>query len=77
MKKLTLFQASFLNHLLNSNFKEEVLKLSKSIGSDGAFYMCLGAKQSETGNFSFDDLTDSNQEKFVDAIIDKMPELEF
>ena len=77
LKFLSLTQLNFFNLLLSGSFKRDVLVLTNKIGADGAFYMCLGAEQSKTGNLSFDDLTDDEQEIFIDAIITEMPELEF
>ena len=74
---LTLVQSSFFNHLINSNFKQQVLKRANLMGLDGAFYFSIGEKQSETNNFSFDELTDEKHELFINAIIIEFPELEF
>lgn len=77
--KLTLFQINFLNFILDpkNRFKNKVLKISDSLGSDGAFYFTIGEFQTLSNNFSFDTLSEDSQEDFIDLIITEFPELEF
>ena len=77
MKKLNFSQITFFNECNNSKFENKVLSLSESIGIDGAFYFMLGETQSLINNYSFDDLTEDDQEDFISALIIEMPTLEF
>jgi len=77
MKTLTLSQMTFFNHLNTNDFKNRVLKRQNAMGLDGAFYFTIGEMQSETDNYSFDDLNDDQQEEFISALILEMPEIEF
>ena len=77
MKNLTLSQITFFNHLNTNDFKNRVLKRHNSMGLDGAFYFTLGEIQSETNNFSFDELNDDQQDEFLSSLILEIPELEF
>ena len=77
MKTLTLSQRTFFNHLNSRDFKNRVLKRQNAMGLDGAFYFTIGEMQSETNNFSFDELNDDQQEEFISALILEQPELEF
>ena len=77
--ELTLFQINFLNFILDpkNRFKNKVLKISDSIGLDGAFYFTIGEFQTLSNNFSFDELSEDSQEDFIYLIITEFPELEF
>ena len=77
MRNLNLSQITFFNECNNYKFENKVLSLSKSIGMDGAFYFILGETQSLINNYSFDDLTEDEQEDFISALIIEMPSLEF
>lgn len=77
MNILTLSQRTFFNHLNTRDFKQRVLKRQSLMGMDGAFYFTIGEMQSETDNYSFDDLNDDQQEEFISALILEQPELEF
>ena len=77
MKKLTLSQMAFFNHLNTIDFKNAVLSRQELMGLDGAFYYTIGEMQSKTNNYSFDDLSDNKQESFITALIAEIPELEF
>ena len=77
LKFLNIQQINFFNAVNSLDFKHRVLKRSKLMGMDGAFYFTIGEFQSELNNTSFDDLTEDQQEDFLDALINEHPELEF
>lgn len=77
MSNLTLSQMTFFRHLNTNDFKYRVLQRQNKMGMDGAFYFTIGEMQSETKNYSFDDLNDAQQEDFISDLITEIPELEF